>query len=397
MEASTEPRLASLQRVEERFVSKHGHELCSHRWVPAPGSATQPPAPVAGLLLSHGYSNYIGAFFDWKASIFSSYGFQVFAVDPYSHGKSDGLPCHITDFTVLVDDVEDYAKEIKGRHLAHGVPLFIYGESMGGAVALQAARRDAQLFAGLILMAPMAGFDASEMPHPLVQLAGRAVAYLAPWAPITPMKRDIQAFCFRDPQRLEEIGLDPHRYAGKVRIGTALQFKDTTVEIQAALHEIRTPFLLLHGTADVITSPSVSKALFAASESRDKTLLLFENGWHVLWFETHATRKALLQEIVRWVHQRSPAAVAAGLAQSPQLPLSLMETRPDLPGPFRIPGDPLLPWTYKSHGRAGCPVVEAGAAAAGVSAGASEAAAVETADGTAAAEAEEATASEVGE
>lgn len=348
----TPTALPPLRRVESAFTSRHGHALCAHAWEPAGAGA---PAPVAVLLLSHGYTNYTGAFFDWKASIFAAYGIRVLGLDHYAHGRSDGLPAYIPDMALLADDFEDYARAARRAH--PGLPLFAYGESMGGAVLLQAAQRDPALLDGLLLMAPMAGFDDRELPHWLVQLVGRAVAWALPWAPLTPTK-DIQAHCFRDPERLQEIGLDPHRYAGRLRLGTAFAFKAATAQIQDSLERVATPFLLLHGTADVVTSPTVSRALFDRCASRDKALVLYEGGWHVLWWEAHAVRADVVGEIVRFIHQRAPAAVAAGLAEAPAgaLPRARLETKPTPPGgPFRVPG-PLVPWTFKSHGRAGVPV-----------------------------------------
>lgn len=361
--ADAPPRLCRVRRVEDRVISRHGHALVAHRWEPdldAP-PADQPPPHVATLLVSHGYNNYVGSYFDWKAAVFASYGIRCRAVDHYGHGRSDGVPALVPTFSVLVDDLEDLARALKAEDEGGGSggrPLFCYGESMGGAVAIQAARRDPALFAGLILLAPMAGFDASELPHPLVQAVGRALAWLVPWAPLTPLKRDMQAFLFRDPTRAAEVALDPNKYAGRVRLATAMAFKDVTAEIQGGLGDIATPLLTLHGTADVITSPSVSRALHAAAPAGgDKTLVLYENAWHALWWESASSRRDMLQTLVSWLHARSPAAVAAGPAAPPTLPLDAVVTRPDMPGPFRVPGDAMTPWTYASHGRAGVPVV----------------------------------------
>lgn len=346
------PALPRLRRVESRFTSRHGHNLCVHAWEPEVDAAA---GPVAIVLLAHGYTNYIGSFFDWKASLLSAYGLLVFGVDHYAHGRSDGLPAYIPDFGVLVDDFQDYATALRARH--PGLPLFAYGESMGGAVAIQVSRRAPALFAGLLLFAPMAGFDARELPHWALQAAARLLNLVVPWAPgLVPM-RDIQAACFRDPERVAEIGLDPHRYAGSVRLATALQLKAATEDIQAGQGSLSTPFLLVHGTADVVTSPRVSAALFAAAGAADKTLLLFEGGWHVLWWEATATRAVVLERLVAWVHARAPTAVARGLSgPPPPLPFAHTATLPTAAGLFREPG-PLLPWTFKSHGRAGVPVV----------------------------------------
>jgi alpha-beta hydrolase superfamily lysophospholipase len=369
------PRLCRVRRVEDRVISRHGHALVAHRWDADPDAPPNehPPPHVATLLLAHGYANYIGSYFDWKAAVLASYGLRVRALDQFGHGKSDGVPALVPSLSVLVDDLEDLARAIKaedeaveeaaaaaaaGHPRQPRRPLFCYGESMGGAVAIQAARRDPSLFAGLVLLAPMAGFDAAELPHPLVQAVGRVAAWLAPWAPLTPLKRDMQAFLFRDPARAAEVAADPHKYAGRLRLGTAMAFKDATAEIQAGLGDVATPLLTLHGTADVITSPAVSRALHdAAPAGGDKTLTLYQDAWHALWWESAPSRRDMLACIVSWLHARSPAAVAAGLAAAPVLPVNAVVTRPDMPGPFRVPGDAMTPWTYATHGRAGGPVV----------------------------------------
>ena len=43
---------------------------------------------------------------------------------------------------------------------------------------------------------------------------------------------------------------------------------------------------VFHGTADVVTLPSLSIALFEASASVDKTLVLYENAHHAIYWES---------------------------------------------------------------------------------------------------------------
>ena len=66
-----------------------------------------------------------------------------------------------------------------------------------------------------------------------------------------------------------------------MRIGTALQFKDATLAIQAGLSDLTTPLIVWHGSEDVVTSPAVSRRVWDAAASADKTLVIYEGGWHV--------------------------------------------------------------------------------------------------------------------
>ena len=45
------------------------------------------------------------------------------------------------------------------------------------------------------------------------------------------------------------------------------------------------PFLVLHGTDDVITSPEFSKILYEVSASKDKTIHLLPEYWHRIFDE----------------------------------------------------------------------------------------------------------------
>ena len=71
------------------------------------------------------------------------------------HGRSDGLRAFIPDFSAVVDDFDDWAFIVKSGMASSindsdggatssprdHLPLFVYAESMGGAIALQVRMR----------------------------------------------------------------------------------------------------------------------------------------------------------------------------------------------------------------------------------------------------------------
>jgi alpha-beta hydrolase superfamily lysophospholipase len=117
--SSTPPPLRALSRRQQRLQSKHGHTCALHAW-------EAPERPHACVLLAHGYSNYLGPFFDWLAAQFSLLGVQCVGLEFYGHGQSDGLPGFCPSFEAYVDDLLA-AAETARRELCPGLPLFCYG------------------------------------------------------------------------------------------------------------------------------------------------------------------------------------------------------------------------------------------------------------------------------
>ena len=62
----------------------------------------------------------------------------------------------------------------------------------------------------------------------------------------------IPLFCVPCPLLLQ-VRVDPRRYTGRMRIGTALALKDAMVDIKEnAAAEMRVPMVIYHGSADQV-------------------------------------------------------------------------------------------------------------------------------------------------
>jgi acylglycerol lipase len=95
---------------------------------------------------------------------------------------------------------------------------------------------------------------------------------------------------FRDPQKVARVEADPRLYKGRVRLRTGLQFAAAARAVQACLPHATFPFLVFHGTADAVTPPSMSIQLFETAPSADKTLVLYENAHHAIYWESERVR-----------------------------------------------------------------------------------------------------------
>ena len=105
----------------------------------------------AGILLLHGACDYSGAF-DEVAPRLARGGLAALAIDQRGFGATESRG-HWAGHARMAEDVADALAFLRGR-VPGGAPLFILGESMGGAVAIVAAARGVAQTAGLILIAP---------------------------------------------------------------------------------------------------------------------------------------------------------------------------------------------------------------------------------------------------
>lgn len=64
--------------------------------------------------------------------------------------------------------------------------------------------------------------------------------------------------------------------------------------------------LVLHGAADLVTDPSISKVLHEKAKSADKTLRLYDNAWHcILEGEPDDVVKNVIKDIITWLDVHS--------------------------------------------------------------------------------------------
>jgi acylglycerol lipase len=74
----------------------------------------------------------------------------------------------------------------------------------------------------------------------------------------------------------------------------------------AHVAQVSLPLIILHGEADLVTDPAVSKALYEKAKSQDKKLCLYKGAYHaVLEGEPDETIFHVLDDIISWLDQHS--------------------------------------------------------------------------------------------
>jgi len=66
------------------------------------------------------------------------------------------------------------------------------------------------------------------------------------------------------------------------------------------------PFVVLHGDADTVTDPEVSKALYDLASSEDKTMKMYPGMWHALTVgETDENVGIVFADIIAWLDEHT--------------------------------------------------------------------------------------------
>jgi len=154
---------------------------------------------------------------------------------------------------------------------------------------------------GTILVAPMCKIAENVTPPQKVLQVLKFLSRLLPKQKLFPQK-DISELAFRDLKKRKMAVYNVIAYKDKLRLRTAMELLKTTAEIENQLNKVSSPLLILHGDADQVTDPSVSKTLYESSISIDKTLKLYEGGYHcILEGEPDERIFQALDDITSWL------------------------------------------------------------------------------------------------
>ncbi|KAJ4849668.1 hypothetical protein Tsubulata_019866 [Turnera subulata] len=283
------------------YTSPRGLSLFTRSWLPI--SAT-PPRGI--LCMVHGYANDISWTFQSTAIFLAQMGFACFAIDMEGHGRSQGLKGYVPNIDLVVQDCLSFFTSVKQDPNYNGLPSFLYGESMGGAMCLlvHLASPGNGFFDGAVLVAPMCKISDDMRPRWPIPEVLAAVARFLPTLAIVPTA-DILPKAIKVEEKKAIALANPMRYTGKPRLGTVTELLRVTDYLGKRLKEVRIPFIVVHGSADVVTDPNVSRALFEEASSQDKTLKIYDGMLHSLLFgETDENIEMVRRDILSWLNDR---------------------------------------------------------------------------------------------
>ena len=275
---------------ESNLRNKKGVNFYVQGWEP-------PKRPKAVIALIHGFGEHTGRY-EHVGEAFNKAGYILIGFDLRGHGKSEGVRGHASSYDALMEDITDFKTLVEVRY--PNLPYFLYGHSMGGNLVLNYCLRCKPDVVGAIVTGPWLRL-ASAPPSLQVRLAKTINNIFPDFAQNSNLET---AALSHDQNVVEAYDHDPLVHA-QISVRLFVSIYESGLWALDHAEELSIPLLLMHGTADRITSFAAS-AEFAKASGKVTTWRPWDGFYHEIhnepekvdviqamieWLDTHLKRK----------------------------------------------------------------------------------------------------------
>jgi acylglycerol lipase len=250
-----------------------------------------PQGDIKGVIaLVHGMGEHFGRY-KHVAEFLGSIGYATVGMDHRGHGKSEGKRGHTPCYNHLMDDIDLLLTKTKS--LFEGMPIILYGHSMGANLAANFAIRRKPAIKGLILTDPY--FKLAFDPPGWKVTIGKLFASLIPTL-TQPTGLEVAAIS-RDEQVVNAYKNDPLVH-DKITSSFFVNVHPAGLYAIEHANELNIKTLVMHGTADRLTSVKGSEE-FAAKNPQFVELKLWDGFYHEIHNEKE--KQEVFDYIKNWL------------------------------------------------------------------------------------------------
>ena len=216
--------------------------------------------PKANLILVHGAGEHVGRYNHW-AKLFNHQLINVYGVDHYGHGNSPGTRGHLTNYDLYLNEIKALKKMIDDQ--VDGLPLLLYGHSLGGNIVLNWILEQEKSVDYVIASAPWIKL---KLVPPTWKIS--LMKWLSGILPALSQSNEL------DPNWLSRDKLVVERYINDSLVHNKITLSAANILFQRAEildnynKQISEKVLIIHGLDDKITDAAASQA-FAARTGID--------------------------------------------------------------------------------------------------------------------------------
>jgi len=273
-----------MQHSEYFWTTRDNVKIYGQEWKPE-------GKQKAAIAMVHGLGEHSGRY-EHVAEAFTAAGYSLTAFDLRGHGKSEGVRGHAPSYALIMEDIT-HNIGLAREHFP-GLPVFIYGHSLGGNLTLYYCLTQKPQLKGAIVTSP--GL-ATAAPVPAVKLAlGKMMYNLMP-----AMQMDnglLRSGLSRDPEVEKKYSADPLVH-GKISARLALDLINNGKFIVDHAAEFPIPLLLMQGTGDLLVNPPMTKKFANAAPLAKITYKEWDGMYHELHNEPEKAQ--VLKAMTDWL------------------------------------------------------------------------------------------------
>jgi acylglycerol lipase len=240
--------------------------------------------------------------FEYRIKYLQKANISSYALEFYAHGKSSGEKGYIYDFDMFISNVLVLISYIEYKH--PNLPIFMLGESMGGAIAIKIGIIVKKI-KGIILLAPMCGMNEN------IKISNTTINLLYGISNIFPKiklisSNDKYITCDNDIYN-NHRKLCKYEHNSKIVLSTARECHRAILWINKYSHHFDKPIIAFHSKIDNITCPKKTQFFIDNCISKDKQLILLDESSHRLLIPTNnddVIPDGILSKITNWINNR---------------------------------------------------------------------------------------------
>ncbi len=249
------------------------------------------------VALMHGYGEHSGRY-DHVAGALVRAGYNVMAIDARGHGRSTGERAHVGRFHDYVSDLAMLKRKIESTW--PDLPLFVFGHSNGGLIALRYALTQPAGVTGFVVTSPLVKIKA-EIPA-IKAVAGNIMSKV--WPSFSMPSGLAPSDVSQNPEVVAQYGEDPL----VLSIATARWFteaKAAGADLLVQAPQMDQPFLFLVAGSDALVDPIATEKVFHRLGSRDRELEIYPNLFHEILNED--VWDNITRRMIRWMELQRTA------------------------------------------------------------------------------------------
>jgi alpha-beta hydrolase superfamily lysophospholipase len=276
------------------FKTKDGLSLFARAWISPENN------PKGKIYLVHGLGEHSGRY-DHVGNALAKAGYHLAGFDLRGHGLSEGPRGHSPGLNHLMDDIQVFIKTTN-QHLGNHKPTFLYGHSLGGNLAMYFGLQNPKAFRGAIVTSPALE---TAKPQPKAKVAFATI--MAKVAPTLTLNNGIKTEGLSRNVSVVKAYQNDVYVHNKIsaRMGVDLLESGKTVRENAGQWLL--PLLLMHGSADPITSPTAS-GTFAKKANYTVDFILWDGYYHELHNDLGSEK--VLQTMINWLDQNTLSSLS---------------------------------------------------------------------------------------
>lgn len=276
------------------FSNKDGQSLFGRAWV-------SPNKPAKGMVfLFHDLGEHSGRY-DSLGKIFTKTGYHLASFDLRGHGLSEGPRGHAPSLFHLMADCQLFLAET-ARYLRADLPKFLYGHGMGGNLVVHYGLQHPEDISGAIVTSP-------ALKSALIQHNSRITwtRILASTLPRLTLRSRLETDALSRNAAIVKAYQNDVYIHDKISagMGWVLHESGLTALENAARWSI--PLLLMHGTADRISSCEASQG-FAKKAGHQVDFIPWNGYFHELHNDLGS--ELVIERMIVWLDQHSQAVIS---------------------------------------------------------------------------------------